>query len=324
MLCISPLRLQSGNTVKCGQCMNCRINHKLRWMGRLALEARNSKGYIFVTLTYADEHLPENNTLDPGDLRFFLKKWRRKAGPGARFFAVGEYGHDGERDFNPHYHVLLFDTRDAAKHQEAIDECWTRDGKHLGFSDAEDPRDPKSALGYVVGYVTKKLTAFDNPDLGGRYPEFFRCSRYPRLGDSGIRELARYMSSRQAAMSLVERGFPTGFMIEGQWFPFFRIDRDQLMKLAGYEHWPSDQFDSELSQIWDIDLLNLYHRAEQYNWSQAQLMDKIYKLRVEHDEIALARKQKQAEARAAKARRRAAAERAHHPRDLSTRNRQAS
>lgn len=276
----------------------------------MVLEARHTSGYIFVTLTYSDESLPEKNSLDPRDLKFFLNKWRRKVGPGARFFAVGEYGHDGERQWNPHYHLILFDHRNASEWQETINECWTRDGVHLGFSDAEDPRQSASALGYAVGYVTKKLTGSKDDRLEGRYPEFFRCSRYPRLGSAGINEMARLLTSKHASMALVEHGFPTGYVIEGQWFPYFDIDREEVMEKAGYAAWPEDQFDHSMGgDRWDVDTLQVYYRAEKYNWSPAKLNDQLTRLRIKHDEIAIEKKRKQAEARAAKARRRLRAER---------------
>lgn len=99
-------------------------------------EAQLHEHNSFITLTYDDQHLPENNSLDYRDFRLFMrrlrkftksqnllsKKWVRNhqakqelttllADMGARphtpprFYMCGEYGEKNDR---PHFHACLF------------------------------------------------------------------------------------------------------------------------------------------------------------------------------------------------------------------------
>lgn len=300
MLCLYPLKL-SHSTVVCGQCMNCRINHKLKWMGRLVLEARHTSSYTFVTLTYAEEHMPPDGSLSPADLKFFLNKWRRLYGPGARFFAVGEYG---DLSFRPHYHLILFGVKYDEQMQERIDYCWTRGETHLGWSKGEKPINEKSALAYALGYVTKKMTATDDDRLDGRQPEFFRCSRYPTLGHQGFIEIGDLMSTRSGAALIANHGWPRGFKVEGQWFPYFPKDREQAMERAGYGITQAELTeDTKNEGQWDLDVMQLQRKAEEQNWSPGKLREKLIELRTEHDEKAEERQRLRARLKAEKARR---------------------
>lgn len=57
----------------------------------------------FLTLTYSDENLPENNSLSKRDHQLFMKRLRKTHS--VRFYSAGEYGTQTQR---PHYHVCLF------------------------------------------------------------------------------------------------------------------------------------------------------------------------------------------------------------------------
>lgn len=63
-----------------------------------------SPNNAFLTLTYDNEHLPTDGSLQKREWQTFAKRTRKKAGP-FRFLHVGEYG---EQNFRPHYHALLF------------------------------------------------------------------------------------------------------------------------------------------------------------------------------------------------------------------------
>lgn len=58
----------------------------------------------FVTLTYDDEHLPEDHSLDVKHWQDFAKRLRHHVGP-FRYLHAGEYGDLRGR---PHYHACLF------------------------------------------------------------------------------------------------------------------------------------------------------------------------------------------------------------------------
>lgn len=165
------------------------------------LEATQYTENAFVTLTYSDENLPEDNSLVPKHAQDFLKRLRKKVEPvRLRFFLVGEYG---DRTSRPHYHVALFghpscdrgrtdhrritSGRSCCPHCDRVQQAWHHGGVDLGTLT------PESAA-YVSGYVTKKLTNKDDPyvseQLNGRHPEFARMSLRPGIGAGFIEDLA--------------------------------------------------------------------------------------------------------------------------------------
>lgn len=114
----------------CGRCLDCRIANQRNWALRCEHEAQfhrhpdGSSKTAFLTLTYDDDSVPRDLSVDIREWQLFAKRlrqhrWRqhRKQNPGTktaelkktfqsfRFLAVGEYG--GER-LRPHYHALLF------------------------------------------------------------------------------------------------------------------------------------------------------------------------------------------------------------------------
>ena len=63
----------------------------------------------FITLTYKEDQLPENNSLDYTHWQKFIRSLKkRNKGKTIRYFAVGEYGDQRGR---PHFHALLFNHR---------------------------------------------------------------------------------------------------------------------------------------------------------------------------------------------------------------------
>lgn len=59
-----------------------------------------------LTLTYDDDHLPEDFSVDVRHLQLFMKRLRKFcAHKKIRFYGCGEYGDDFGR---PHYHLLIF------------------------------------------------------------------------------------------------------------------------------------------------------------------------------------------------------------------------
>lgn len=93
-------------TVACGKCVECLQAKADEWSFRIMDECSCWQENCFITLTYNNDHLPENGTLVKKDLQDFLKRLRRKLEPRrVRFFACGEYGSKGLR---PHYHLIVF------------------------------------------------------------------------------------------------------------------------------------------------------------------------------------------------------------------------
>jgi len=91
--------------VPCGQCLGCRIDRSQQWAIRCVHEASLYKHNSFITLTYDPEHLPVDGGLHIEHFQKFIKKLRKKAGSGVRYFCCGEYGENRGR---PHFHVILF------------------------------------------------------------------------------------------------------------------------------------------------------------------------------------------------------------------------
>lgn len=71
---------------------------------RCTLEARDHDHNSFITLTYSDEHMPGNLSLDKTHLQKFFKRMRKKRGK-FRYYACGEYGDHTQR---AHYHACIF------------------------------------------------------------------------------------------------------------------------------------------------------------------------------------------------------------------------
>lgn len=66
------------------------------------MHGRNS----FITLTYSDEHVPQDYSVKLVHFQNFMKRLRKAQSPSpVRFFACGEYG---DEKFRPHYHALIF------------------------------------------------------------------------------------------------------------------------------------------------------------------------------------------------------------------------
>lgn len=90
--------------IPCGKCIGCRLEIVDAWAFRCMAEASMHKHNHFLTMTYDDDNLPADESLNHRDWQLFAKRLREKAGP-FRFFMCGEYGDNTQR---PHYHALLF------------------------------------------------------------------------------------------------------------------------------------------------------------------------------------------------------------------------
>lgn len=175
MRCFNPYFVKCAPAVlplpmPCGQCLYCRSQYALTWKVRCELEAKSHSSFAFVTLTYADEHLPMFNSLQPAHLQSFLKRLRKDLDYPIRYFACGEYG---TRRGRPHYHLIIF----------GLKECdYDKVKKHWHFADlrrymrgVDIQRGNYESLGYVAGYVAKKQSPkVYYSEL--REPPFHRCS----------------------------------------------------------------------------------------------------------------------------------------------------
>lgn len=111
-------------TVPCSKCRQCRAARAGDWATRFAHEIQMHAASCFVTLTFNDEHLPRDYSLDKSVIQKFIKRvriWYARHFPGTRFSVsyCGEYGDNdpngkgwdgvnGPGQGRPHFHVHFF------------------------------------------------------------------------------------------------------------------------------------------------------------------------------------------------------------------------
>lgn len=164
-----------GILCPCRQCLPCRVNRRQDWATRAILEASDYKHITFLTLTYNDENLPLNCSLEPKKLQLFWKLLR-KDGLKFRYFACGEYG---EQSYRPHYHAIIYG-QDALTVRAISEKHW-KNGFVYSVPATID------AIKYVAGYVTKKLAVNKELRDCGLVPEFIRTSK--GIGSRAIEKL---------------------------------------------------------------------------------------------------------------------------------------
>lgn len=181
---------QAQLLLPCGQCIECRLDRSRVWATRLMHEAKSHDESCFLTLTYDDEHVPKNGSLNKSHLRSFFNDLRGRLsynGEGKiKFFAVGEYGEKSQR---PHYHAIVFGQsfqRECCDHR-SVEEIPSRSGgkqySHGLLSEVwphglhRISEVTFESAAYVARYSLKKVTgaaAFDH--YGDRLPEFLSSS----------------------------------------------------------------------------------------------------------------------------------------------------
>lgn len=263
MLCKKPYMAPGRKAYPCGQCLPCRINKKREWMHRIILEASMHSDNCFLTLTYADEHLPEGASLVPRHLTLFVKRLRKSIQDQRtiRFFGVGEYGEKTER---PHYHLAVFGYPSCGKGTTArnrrgsccsvcdsVQQLWHYGHTYIG------QLSPASA-GYIAGYVTKKLTKPDDPRLNGRHPEFTRMSLRPGIGADFMDETASALLQHNLDARIVD--VPVALRHGRTLLPLGRYLRKRLRTRIGRD----EKTPPEVLALQEAKLQALWQDAEAY------------------------------------------------------------
>lgn len=76
------------------------------WAARCMHEAQLHEDNCFITLTYDDDHLPADQSLNKTHFQSFMKALRREIGhKKIKYYHCGEYG---EKTSRPHYHACIF------------------------------------------------------------------------------------------------------------------------------------------------------------------------------------------------------------------------
>ncbi len=161
--------------VACGQCLGCRVDHRLMWSIRIIHEASlhiDNYGNSWATLTYRDPdacddhqykngyHIPEKPSLTPSHVSDFIRSLRKaNKDHKIRYFYCGEYGELGR----PHYHICIFNHSFDDKYLWKDDEgvytyTSTELEKHwpYGFTTVAPLTMDNAA--YTAGYAFKKIT----------------------------------------------------------------------------------------------------------------------------------------------------------------------
>jgi len=184
-------------SLPCGQCVGCRLERSRQWAMRCLHEAKLHENNCFITLTYNDDHLPNDRSLHYRDFQLFMKKLRKKFGSKIRFYMCGEYGEKFDR---PHFHACIFgfdfsdrkywkQTGSGSKlyRSEELEKLWK-----YGFSSIGDVNFESAA--YVARYIMKKVTGQGKHDQHYKFtdletgevleksPEFNKMSLKPGIG----------------------------------------------------------------------------------------------------------------------------------------------
>lgn len=161
----------SGIRVNCGQCIACRIKRTRMWSLRAAHEASQHEHATFLTLTYSNEHLPKNLSVNKRDLQLFIKRLRRRIPNKIRYFACGEYGAPSALERlghlsdigRPHYHILIWGWepddcvywRPSKKGFPLFNSAFLHDIWTYGYCVVGEAT-PETAQ-YIAGYTIKKV-----------------------------------------------------------------------------------------------------------------------------------------------------------------------
>ena len=182
-------------TIPCGQCVGCRLERSRQWAVRCVHEASLHEDNCFITLTYNNESLPEDGSLNKKHFQDFMKRLRKKyKNKKIRYYHCGEYG---DKNFRPHYHAIIFglefddqklftvNNGEKLYTSEKLEKLWP-----FGFSTIGTVTFESAA--YVARYVMKKVNGKNakdhyeriDPDTGEIYnlvPEYNTMSRRPGI-----------------------------------------------------------------------------------------------------------------------------------------------
>lgn len=118
---------------------------------------------LFLTLTYAPDHLPlgkkGNPSLKREDLSSFIKRYKRDFSLNCdrlTYFGCGEYGDPEDHTFRSHYHLIWFgddQLHDLWLHDVHFAEDFLSEHWQNGYCDVEEAQ--WSGIHYVTKYVLK-------------------------------------------------------------------------------------------------------------------------------------------------------------------------
>jgi len=147
----------------CGKCPECCKDYYTSWATRGSRELSQWDSSLFITLTYDEEHLPDDKSLNKKHIQDFIKRVKKhfkstKENP-IRQTYCGEYGTKTGR---PHYHCILYNAdfadkkrhyKSAGGHQvytsELLSTLWGKGHAEFGFA-------TPASIAYLYKYILKK------------------------------------------------------------------------------------------------------------------------------------------------------------------------
>lgn len=262
-------------SVPCGKCYNCRAIAASQWGTRCSLEMQDHNDSMFLTLTYAPEHLPADLSVSKREFQLFLKRLRihldREVGDiRIRYIGSGEYGGQTGR---PHYHILIFGwsfpdgyrsggTDDKPYYNSpTLERLWP-------FGISNYSLGSEGVAHYVAGYTVKKLKGDPAPvdfidgatgevTTSERQPEFLLMSRNPGLGFPWLERFKSDLDKGFLTIGGRTKGIPRAFLNQLK-----KIDPDMHEELTYRRrqfmlHKLADNPDQRLFQRHQIGLDNL-------------------------------------------------------------------
>ena len=208
--CKIAFKSSGGSTpisLPCGQCVGCRLERSRQWAIRCHHEALQYQNNSFVTLTYNNENLPWDHSLNKKHHQDFIKRLRKdNEAIQIRYYHCGEYGQaTPDNDFiaRPHYHTLLFNykPKDLVHHNtengfdtynsDYLDNIWGKGNTIVGDVTFQ-------SAAYCARYIMKKVngaaqeehyirTDFTTGEIIKIQPEYNTMSRGRKgIGKGGI------------------------------------------------------------------------------------------------------------------------------------------
>lgn len=297
--------------VPCGKCKGCRLEHSRQWAVRCVHEAQLHKVNSFITLTYRDEDLPKNMSLDKSDFQLFMKRLRKEfvgTNPydrkidkksfddwqfenGIRYYMCGEYGeacfHCGRSRYlcakggcgrykpwlgRPHYHALLFGLDFADK------EALKKEDGHMYYTS-----EVLSNL-WGKGYVIIGEVSFDSAAYVSRY--VMKKINGALLNEvdpeTGLKHYERLIGDEVVKVESEYANMSRRPGIAANWIEKFKSDvyPKDFVTVGGKKQKPPKYYDNKLDEI-EAELLDAIkrlrkkraeERAEEY--TSQRLMDK--------------------------------------------------
>lgn len=231
--------------VPCQDCMECRMSKAAEWKDRGMVELEDWEKSCMITLTYDDDNLPKssyidektgelctNSTLSIKDHKNFIKRLRKSiSGEKIKILMCGEYGSaetyedrfGNERvgTERPHYHYIIYghDFDDKKFYKWSYNE-WSKEKNPLYKSEELNKLWPKGhadinevtpeSIGYVAGYVTKKLKgqmAEEEYTNKNRTPPFLITSK--RIGENYFKKNKEKFYEKKKLYKKTKKGLQT-------------------------------------------------------------------------------------------------------------------